>query len=182
MHFWDGHRGAYYILAVETAWKDELSSLSLPAPSRSTEEQPKKHKRVEEEKAKEPWETEEMDKREWEQWRDWVDREREAKCTVEADVEVVAPLFAASKEGEEKPTKEKTRKESLRSILLSSSFSSSLSPLSPLSASSPPSPAAEPPKWLEISLFADDPDLKGFEDRFYGVGKGKANGNGFRRR
>lgn len=35
--------------------------------------------------------------------------------------------------------------------------------------------------WMEVVDWADDPDLKGFEDRFYSVGGGRAGGVGFRR-
>ncbi|KWU45631.1 hypothetical protein RHOSPDRAFT_32939 [Rhodotorula sp. JG-1b] len=34
--------------------------------------------------------------------------------------------------------------------------------------------------WMEVVDWADDPDLKGFEDRFYSVGGGRAGGVGFR--
>lgn len=34
--------------------------------------------------------------------------------------------------------------------------------------------------WMEVIDWADDPDLTGFEDRFYSVGGGRAGGLGFR--
>lgn len=167
MHFWSGHKGAAYVLAVETEWKDELATLSLSTVQSD----------------KQPWETEEMEEGEWRTWRNWVDQEREAECTAAEDVEMAAPRMFSSEEkeeaGEHGQNPVTARKESLRSLLLSSPFSS---PLSALSSSPPPlsAPAVAMPSWLEVVLWQDEPDLVGFEDRFYDVGHGKANGNGFR--
>ncbi|GAA6044137.1 hypothetical protein JCM8097_002789 [Rhodosporidiobolus ruineniae] len=196
MHFWDAHRGSAYVLAVETGWRDELGSLSLPLSSSSGGE-------GEGGEGARLWEAEGMGEEEWREWREWVEREREAQCTLDAGVEVPAASSAAAGEGEEgeegmfvapprpategdagegreKPT---VGRESLRSLLLASSSPALSSP-----SSSADSSTADPSLWpataghLVLLPWVDDPDLSGFEERFYGVGGGKASGFGFRRR
>ncbi|GAA5872602.1 hypothetical protein JCM8547_003707 [Rhodosporidiobolus lusitaniae] len=182
MHFFDGHKGAAYVLAVETSFEDELKALALP---QSGEDEERK-----------PWEKEGMVEEEWEKWREWVEAEREAKCTVEAGVEVpargvewtVAELGQEGENGRKKvdlSSSFSSRKDSLRHILLSVPFSSTPPPLPPSHAddSDSPSPIPPPPEqvdWLEIALWQDDPDLEGFEKRYYEIGKGVPSGRGFR--
>ncbi|GAA5982409.1 hypothetical protein JCM11641_006974 [Rhodosporidiobolus odoratus] len=236
MNFWDGHRGSAYVLAVETRWEDELASslvVSPPFAAAGEANQPEGKEKEEQEKEDvKPWEREGMDREEWEEWRDWVEREREAECTVDADVQGLAvPALPRAKategEGEEERIKvnEVVRRESLRSVLLSSSSSSMSRSTSTLGSSvllaggtgaNPAAIAALADTdsksdsnsqsgldaisegagtvfegvgdsrgtlngWMEIALWADDPDLKDFEGKYYELGEGKAGGYGFRR-
>ncbi|BGP14209.1 hypothetical protein JCM10213v2_002152 [Rhodosporidiobolus nylandii] len=174
MSFWDGHRGVAYVLATETSWEDELRSLSVSSPEGEGEGK--------------PWEREDMDEQEWREWGDWVEREREAQCTVEKDVELPElPLRGGAEDGGDAAMSGGRTTEFLRSALLSSSSRSPTSPAANLAAldgdSPPPLDIGEgegAAGWVEIALWEDDPDLRDFERLYYEVGGGKAGSVGFR--
>lgn len=84
MHFWDGHRGAAYVLAVESEWSDELRSLALRGPADTARDGHEAEEAEHEQAVAGPWEVEGMDQEEWEEWARWVTQEREAPCTREA--------------------------------------------------------------------------------------------------
>ncbi|GAA5893045.1 hypothetical protein JCM6882_006924 [Rhodosporidiobolus microsporus] len=201
-HFWDGHRRSAYVLAVETEWRDELRSL-YPSSSSSLPPAPGRNGEGEEGSEGRPWEAEEgMGEGEWTEWSEWVRREAAAECTREADVVMQGSGARAGagagedgEDGKEEDNGQGAEPMSLRDALLSSSSgpSSSLpSAASPQSSSyspsfddwrsSPLSTVRSSSSFLQVDLWAEDADLKEFEERFYDVGRGKAGGPGFRRR
>ncbi|BGO98054.1 hypothetical protein NBRC10513v2_002054 [Rhodotorula toruloides] len=146
MHFWDGHRGAAYVLAVESEWSDELRSLALRGPADTARDGHEAEEAEHEQAVAGPWEVEGMDQEEWEEWARWVTQEREAPCTREAG--------------------------NLRAALLLEKQSTDL----------PDERVAAAPEEerMEVVLWEQDEDLRDFEQRFYGVGRGSAGGHGFR--
>ncbi|GAA6023948.1 hypothetical protein JCM10207_008638 [Rhodosporidiobolus poonsookiae] len=169
MHFWAGHRRAAYVLAVETAWADELSSLAA-AQSAAPGETGDTGVEV-----NQPWEKEEMEQLEWEEWCPWVESEREAQCTARADVEVPLPLCSNKLAGHlgakasGPPSSPQPQAVLLPLILCALLWR----PQQALQLD-------EQLLWMEIALWADNADVRDFERRLYKGGKGKATWSGFR--
>ncbi|GAA5840711.1 hypothetical protein JCM11251_004188 [Rhodosporidiobolus azoricus] len=171
MHYWDGHRGAAYVLSTEIQWVDELRSFGLMSGEGKEgegegdgEAKGEGERGVEEEEKEQeekPWEVGEMEREEWDEWARWVEREKQANCAASGSgpglgSDLRSALFPSTSSS---PTQQEA------------SNSSDFSPLTVLQASK---------GFLEVVSWKDDPDLSGFEERFYEVGKGKAGGNGFR--
>ncbi|BGP30434.1 hypothetical protein JCM10296v2_002189 [Rhodotorula toruloides] len=146
MHFWDGHRGAAYVLAVESEWSDELRSLALRGPADAATNGGEAEEAEHEQSLAGPWEVEGMDQDEWEEWVRWVTQEREASCSRAAG--------------------------NLRTALLLEKQS--------LDLPDDRDAAAPAEERLEVVLWVQDKDLRDFEQRFYGIGRGTAGGYGFR--
>ncbi|GAA5902632.1 hypothetical protein JCM8208_007024 [Rhodotorula glutinis] len=132
MRFWSGHigRGAY-VLAVDSTWEDELDPDTAWGEDAA----------VQGDEAGEGAEARYREgEEEQEEWAQWVERERAARC----DGESIDGALA------------------LHDELLGADE------------------AAGPAARMEVVSWADDPDLREFEARYYGVGRGKAGGTGFR--
>ncbi|GAA6052517.1 hypothetical protein JCM3770_003805 [Rhodotorula araucariae] len=174
MRFWDAHwrGGSAYVLAVESRWEDELAAPPgawAGAGAGAGEEGEREGERERER------ERDGVD-----EWRAWVAREREAMCA------------AADGDGDgdrDGGADHSTVSLSLREELFGpdDDGGDGVGAGSEAAGSSMTTAAKEEEEEerlspLEIVDWADDPDLRDWERLYYGVGRGKAGGTGFRGR